>query len=232
VDILDGVLEGRHPRRVVGRGLRVFSASPGTRRYRRASDVVLLVPALVFLGGLIAAYPPARLESSLARFLDSTPGWLDPVWGFAYDLFGLWAIALVVVAIVGRRVGVAVEAAGAVGAAVLVALVSARIATGSWPGVDAAVLLRADDASFPLVRVALCTAVILTVGPHLVRPLERTGRWVLLLGILGATLVRAGDAERDAHRLPHRRRRGGGDPARVRDLGRPSRALRRRGGPP
>src|SRR5688572_4400667 len=107
-------LGGLHPRRMVGQGLRVFSASRGTRRFRRASDVIVLIPALLFLAGLIVAYPPSRLERSLAAFLASAPGWLDPVWGIAYDLLALWVIVLAVLSIGGRRLVVVLEAAGAV----------------------------------------------------------------------------------------------------------------------
>jgi uncharacterized membrane protein YbhN (UPF0104 family) len=189
VDVFDGVLEGLNPRRVVGRGLRAFSVSRGARRFRRASDVVVLVPALLLLAALVAAYPPSRFERALAAFLDSSPGWLDPVWGFAYDLLAFWALALVLLAVVARRYVFALEAAAAAVVAALVAALASRGAADRWPDADEALLLRVDATSFSVVRVALCTAVILTLGPHLVRPLERTGRWILLLGIVGAALT-------------------------------------------
>jgi glycosyltransferase 2 family protein len=167
----------------------VFSVSRGARRFRRATDVIVLVPALVLVGGLIVAYPPSRLERSLAAFLDSVPGWLDPVWGFAYDLFALWAIAVVLLAVVARRVAVVVSAGCSIVAAGVLLLVSSRIAVGRWPDTDDLLLLQANDSTFPLARVVLCAAVILAVGPHLVRPLERAGDWILFAGIVGAMLT-------------------------------------------
>jgi hypothetical protein len=150
---------------------------------------MVLVPALVLLACLVVAYPPTRVERSFAAFLDSVPGWLAPIWGFAYDLLALWAILLLGAAIVTRRLAVALQALGSIGAAVLVSAVSGRLAVGAWPDADNLLLLQADDSTYPVARVALCTALILTVGPHLVRPLERAGRWILAAGIAGALLA-------------------------------------------
>jgi hypothetical protein len=74
--------------------------------------VVLLLPALAALGALIVAYPPTHFEQSLADFLDSVPGWLEPVWGFVADLLWSWAIVLVVTALISRRRVVALQALG------------------------------------------------------------------------------------------------------------------------
>ncbi len=74
------------------------------------------------------------------------------------------------------------------GAGVL-AVASQRLATGSWPDLDAVLRLEVDDATFVVVGVALCAATILAVVPHLVRPLQRFSRWTLALGVVGALLV-------------------------------------------
>ena len=189
MDVLDGVLAGLRPRGVGARGVRVFSAARGRRRFRRASDVIVGVPALLLLAALVVAYPPSRVERSLAAFLDSTPEWLAPAWAVAYDLLALWALLLVVAAVVTRRAVVVLEAAVAVACAAAITLVCARLAVGSWPGADEVLWWDASATTFPVTRVAVCTAVILTVGAHLVRPLERAGRWILLAGLLAATLV-------------------------------------------
>ena len=98
---------------MTGLGSRYFSSGPGQPRFRRATDVLMLVPASVGLVLLVVAYPPSLLERSLTSFLATLPSWLDPVWAFLYDLLGLWAIALVVTAVVCRRYTVALEALGA-----------------------------------------------------------------------------------------------------------------------
>ncbi len=169
--------------------LRVFSASRDQRRFRRATDVFLLVSALLGLAAVIATYPPSRLERSLSALLHNLPGPLDPLWGAFYDALAVWAVALVVVAVAARRGAVWLQALGSVVITVGVTLVSGRIAFGRWPDLGESLRLRVDDTTFPALRVAVCAALILTVSPHLVRPVQSFGRWVLVLGVLGAALA-------------------------------------------
>ena len=168
------------------RTVRLYASPPGQPRFRRATDVLGLVPALLGLAVLVAAYPPSAFERSLERFLASFPGWLDPVWGFVYDLLGLWAIALVVAAVVSRRRSIALEAIGAPVLAIVVAFIATRIAVGDWPPLGAVVPGGSDSPAFPAVAIAEGAAVVLTVAPHLVRPLQTAGRWVIVLGVAGA----------------------------------------------
>jgi uncharacterized membrane protein YbhN (UPF0104 family) len=170
-------------------GLRFFAAPPGQPRRRRGTDVVLLVPAVLVLVLAIAAYPPSSLERSLESFLAALPGWLDPVWGFLADLLWLWALALVAIALVRLRLVVVGQAVAAVVLAALLALWSSRLAVGSWPDVFDALFGTASGRPFPATRAAEATAVILTVSPHLARPVRAFGRWVLLLGLLGVAIT-------------------------------------------
>ena len=104
---------------VLRRGIRPFAAPAGQARTRRATDLVVLVPALVGLTIAIAAYPPSSLELSLVRFLAAIPSWLDPMWAFVADLIWLWAIVLAVVALVSRRLFVVGQALAALAVGVL-----------------------------------------------------------------------------------------------------------------
>jgi uncharacterized protein (TIRG00374 family) len=171
--------------------MRVFAAPAGQARARRATDVLLLVPSLLGLALLVAVYPPSRFERSLVAFLRSFPDWLSPVWSLAYDFTALWAIALLVAAAVARRGVVVLHALGSVLLAIALAAVAFRLAVGDWPDGDYVLRLRVDDESFPVLRFAACAAVILAVVPHLVRPLERASRWVVVFGAVGAVLVEA-----------------------------------------
>ena len=172
--------------------VRIYSSPRGRPRFRRATDVVLVVAAAIGLALLIAAYPPSELERSFSTFLDSFPGWLDPVWAFLDDVLWLWALVLVVAAVIARRPAVALEGLGAVLVATLLAYTAARAATGDWPDFGAAITGGSDAPSFPDVRVAAAAAVIVTVAPHLVARLRRFGHWILVLGASGALI--AGDA--------------------------------------
>jgi uncharacterized membrane protein YbhN (UPF0104 family) len=170
---------------------RVFASGRGRRRYRRATDVFLLVPSLLGLGLLVAVYPPSAFERSLIRLLGTLPDWLDPLWQVLYDGLGLLAVVLGLVAVVGRRPAVLLQVLASVALAIAITLVSARFAVGRWPdGADLA-RLHVDESTFPVLRVALAATVVLAVVPHLVRPLQRAARWLLLLGLTGAVLVEA-----------------------------------------
>ena len=169
--------------------LRLFSAEREQPRFRRATDVFLLVPTLLGLALLVAAYPPSRFERSLIALLHSLPGPLDPIWAALYDLLAIWALVLVVVAIIARRHAVWLAALASVAVAVAVTLLSARLAFGHWPDLGDNLRLRVDDTTFPALRVAVCAAVILAVAPHLTRSVQRLGRWVLVLGTVAAALA-------------------------------------------
>ncbi len=169
--------------------MRVFAAPAGQPRARRATDLVLLAFALAGLAVAIAAYPPSSFELSLERLLASVPSWLDPVWEALADLLWVWALALVLFALARRRLVVVGQAVASVAVAVLLGLAAARLALGGWPDVTAAVLGGDRGPRFPNVRVAEAAAVMVTVAPHLVRPLRVVDRWVLLLGATGAMIV-------------------------------------------
>jgi uncharacterized protein (TIRG00374 family) len=177
------------PAAAIGFGIRFFAAPAGQPRARRGTDVVLLLVAVLGLVLAIAAYPPSSLERSLETFLAALPGWLDPVWGFLSDLLWLWAVVLVAVALVRRRLVVVAQAAAALVLAALLALWASRLATGDWPALADSVFGTAGGPRFPAVRVAEATAVIVTVAPHLARPVRAFGRWLLVLGLVGAAVT-------------------------------------------
>ena len=173
----------------VARGLRLFATPRGQPRARRGTDVVLFVACLLGVVLAVVAFPPSSTEQSLARLLVTLPGWLDPLWAFFTDLLWFVAVLLVVAALVRRRILVVVQALAALLLAALVGLVSARLALGSWPDVSNALLGRSDATRFPNVRVAESAAVIATISPHLIKPAQTFGRWIVLLGVLGAAIV-------------------------------------------
>jgi uncharacterized protein (TIRG00374 family) len=177
---------------VLRRGIRPFAAPSGQARTRRATDVVFLVPALLGLAIAIAVYPPSALELALLRFLSAIPNWLDPVWAFFADLVWLWALVLGATALVSRRLFVVGQAIAGLVVGVVVGVIAARIAVGSWPDVTDAFFGTSRAPEFPDVRVAASVAVITTISPHLIRPLRTFGRWVLILGVVGAAITGTG----------------------------------------
>ena len=115
---------------------------------------------------------------------------MDPVWAFLYDLtraLGDRARGH------DRRLAPPgrsrVDAVGALVIAWLLAVVSTRLAVGDWPALGTTFWGGSDSPAFPAVRLAEASAVIFTLSPHLVRPLRRTSRWLVVLGVLSALLV-------------------------------------------
>lgn len=174
------------------RGFRIYAGSPGEPRFRRATDIVILVPALLGLALAIADYGPSAFERTLVRALGDVPDWLHVFWAFAYDLFLLWAVALVVVAFAQRRALIAGQAVAAVVLAVAVGAVSARLATSDWPALSTLVFRYADRPELPSLRLCASAAVVVTTSAHLVRPLQRVGHWLLALGAIGAAVAGGG----------------------------------------
>ena len=171
------------------RSWRVFSSSPGDRRFRRATDILLLVPAFVGLAILAAAYPPGHFERAVGALLRAIPSWLDPAGAFLYDLLVATAIALAVTALVARRFLILLQAVASVVLALVIAVIAARIVLGHWPDVADAAWGGPGSPRFPGIRLAESAAVVLAISPHLIQPLQRASRWVLAVGFVGALMV-------------------------------------------
>ena len=172
-----------------GPGYRVFSSPRRAPRFRRATDVLILVPSLLGLTALLVAYPPGRFERSLAALVAAIPSWLSPVGALLYELLGAAAIAGVLVTLAARRLVVFGQIAASLALTLLVALGAARLATGEWPNLGKAVAGGPGAPEFPGVRLAVATTVVLAISPHLVQPLQRAGRYLLALGFLGALVA-------------------------------------------
>lgn len=170
-------------------GVRIFSSPAGQPRARRATDVLLLLVSLIGVSATAIAYPPSSLERSLEAFLGALPGWLDPAWGFAYGLLVLVAVLLVGSAALTGRYALALEALGAATLATVLVAVAARLVGGDWPDAGALVEAGRESPDYPGLRIAQAAAAIMSVSPYLIRPLQRTARWVLGLGFVGAVLV-------------------------------------------
>jgi uncharacterized membrane protein YbhN (UPF0104 family) len=173
--------------RALREGPRFYAAPAGQVRVRRATDIVVLTSCLIALAGLVAAQPPGPFEQSLLAFLETFPDWLAPVWGFLTGLLVLWSVLMLVAPLVTRRPRIAFEAVLAIALAILVGLLAARIATGTWPGGEATWGLE-NALQFPSVRLAAATALIVVVNAHVSRPFGSTGRWLLLFGTVGAVM--------------------------------------------
>ena len=173
--------------RVWQAGRPLYAAPAGQVRVRRATDIVVLASCLIALAGLVAAQPPGPFEQSLLALLETFPDWLAPVWGFLTGLLVLWSAVMLVAPLLTRRTRITFEAVLAIALAILIGLLAARAAGGHWPGGEAASGLE-NALQFPSVRLAAAAALIAVVNAHVSQPFGSTGRWLLLLGTVGAVM--------------------------------------------
>jgi hypothetical protein len=154
-------------------GPRLFATPKDEPRARRASDVIVLVAAAVILALIsFAAVPSPGFVSAIAAFLDALPGFLGTGWQFAVDLLVLVTIVLVVAMVVRKRWSITRDIVVAVLVATGVWLLVGRIVEGSWPAIWDALRASAPPPWYPSPRVAIFGAAVLTVSPHLTRPVR------------------------------------------------------------
>ncbi len=129
---------------------------------------MLLAFAAIALWVTVAAdRPPPGFLVAAALLVRSAPSFLTTAWQICADLLVLAAIVLLVAAAWKRRLDVVRDSV--VAAALTWAV--------GW------------TAHHPSQRVALSTAVLVTMAPHLTRPVRRVGRWLVALGCLGVTVL-------------------------------------------
>src|SRR4051794_38623394 len=181
----------RGPRSLRDLDVRVFSSASDAPRARRPTDVVLVVLALVTIGGMTLVAPgPGHLDDATQQFVRSLPGLFGWFWEIAYDLLIIWAVVLLAVPIVARkRTSMLVGELLAVAITCVVGATAAAIA-----GVSASETMRAiassdPPARYPAMRVALAATVVVAASPHVSRPLRRIGRLAVLAGAIATLAV-------------------------------------------
>src|SRR3954469_4515157 len=181
----------RGPRSLRDLDVRVFSSASDAPRARRPTDVVLVVLALVTIGGMTLVAPgPGHLDDATQQFVRSLPGLFGWFWEIAYDLLIIWAVVLIAVPIVARkRTSMLVGELVAVAITCVVGATAAAIA-----GVSASESMRAiassdPPARYPAMRVALAATVVVAASPHVSRPLRRIGRIAVLAGAIATVAI-------------------------------------------
>lgn len=171
--------------------VRVFSSEAAAPRARRPTDVLLLVvTGLAVLVVAAVAPGPTAADDAVVGLLAALPGLLTWFWAVTSAVLVVWAVLLVLAAALGRRRLVLEQALG------LVAAFAGALVTGIAAGTPADVVLAAlltpvSSDTYPGVRLAVAVAVVATTSPHLSRPLRQAGRWIVLLGAVGAVATGA-----------------------------------------
>jgi uncharacterized membrane protein YbhN (UPF0104 family)/tRNA A-37 threonylcarbamoyl transferase component Bud32 len=161
---------------------------PGRRNRRTIDSLFLFVAAIVIgLSAVIAASAPGQ-DRDVAHALTTVLGWAGALWRTAF--FGVLALAIVLVVdvLLRRRWDLLrdllVAASGIVGAAVVLG----QIVESDWLPVKVHLLARWG---YPEVRLAGATAVIVVVGPELVRTVRVLSTWLVPFASLGAVVLGA-----------------------------------------
>lgn len=172
-------------RRLRSRGL--FSSAVGLPRSRRATDVLVLVSSIIglVLVGVVAQPEPA-FSRALTQLLVTFPGAVLGLWQLLADALVLWALGLILLAFVQRRVAIGRDMILSVVVAILMWQVLARSVDGSFPSMLDAVRSAEPPREFPAPRLMITAAVIITASPHLVYPARRFGRWLVGLAALAS----------------------------------------------
>jgi glycosyltransferase 2 family protein len=157
---------------------RYFAASPGRPRVRRAHDVVPIATGalvLVWTAGNIGD-PGSTSNHWILTLIDPLPhSWWQQIWVVGYLVGLVVVIGFATAAIATRRWGLLRDLAVAIAGAVALSLL-----LGYWIGDGLPVILpelggRGAAPAFPIIRVAVTTAAVMVVSPHVTRPLRILG---------------------------------------------------------
>jgi glycosyltransferase 2 family protein len=194
----DRAVVGRAPRTADPVRWRFGTFGPASEEpyRRRPRDYLQLVAAAIVLTfAVLEQGHPTQTERNVFALFNGLPDDLRPLFSTLYRLGALWAVALfAVAAFVAHRRRLARDLAiAAVATWIVGRLLGAFVSEHATLGDGVRVLTRIDSGpSFPLVPVAVITAVICAAGPYVMRPVRRGGQAVVLVLALAAFYLGTG----------------------------------------
>ncbi len=164
----------------------LFASAGDEPRRRRVDDAAVLgLAGLAVLGAALAAQGSTTGAEEAVVALDRLLGWLDPLWAVAYAGAGIVCLVLVTAALVARRLALARDLVLAGALVVAIGALLTRATDGRWPSFSGALWAEADP-TYPSLRLALVTAVVMVAGPDLTRPMRYLGIVVVCLSAVGS----------------------------------------------
>ncbi len=128
---------------------------------------------------------PTAIDRTVRDLVQELPGLLGWFWNICYDLLIVWALVLLILALVARgrkRLFLTELITGAL--ALGLALLAGRVAGTDWATSLKALGASGSPAVYLAIRLAIATAIVVMASPHMSRPLRFIGRWVVTLGAL------------------------------------------------
>ena len=175
------------------RGLRLFADDRDQPRRRRATDAFLLASTLVAVAMFGAlARPEAGFSRAIGTFLRSSPPFALAAWQVAVDAPLVIAACVAAAALLRRRPAVARDMLMAAITAGVVGCGLIRVVDGAWPDIVDGMRRVGPPPLFPIARLTIAGAALVTASPHLVAPARTLQRWTLAAAAVGT--VALGDA--------------------------------------
>jgi uncharacterized membrane protein YbhN (UPF0104 family)/tRNA A-37 threonylcarbamoyl transferase component Bud32 len=170
-------------------GIDLLTTTEPGRRNRRTIDSVFLALAAVVIGlsAAIASSAPPE-DEDVAEALATILGWADPFWQAVFIAVLALAAVIVVGVFLRRRWDLARDLLLAVLLVLGAAILLGRIVISDWFPLEAHVL---SNWGYPELRLATATAVLVVVGPELVRNIRALATWLVPLAALGAVVIAA-----------------------------------------
>jgi uncharacterized protein (TIRG00374 family) len=154
--------------------------APRVRRPRDVAAAVLGVMLLVWALFNLDRVP--AWEQAFVELVQSSPGWVTALFGIAYISSLVYFVVVLISLFFGgnERRSALRDVLIASGAAVVLVVIISFLVNGEWPYVLPEIDLENPTPRFPVMRVAMVTAALGVVAPHLARPLRLVG-WLAVL---------------------------------------------------
>ncbi|HEY2331377.1 MAG TPA: lysylphosphatidylglycerol synthase transmembrane domain-containing protein [Acidimicrobiales bacterium] len=184
----------------IERGVQLFASNRNEPRSRRPTDIALVMLSFTSLV-LVAAlsHIGANIDQQVSELLASFPNLFDALWLLLLWTPVAWTAVLLVASVVRLRFSLTRDLVAAAITSLVLALVTANLATDvGWRGLRDLTSTHGPP-SFPPVLVVLTVAAISTASPHLSRPWRYFGRWIVFgqltaVLFLGMSLISGGMA--------------------------------------
>ena len=169
--------------------IRLLTETEPGRRNRRTIDSVVLAIAAVLLGlsAVIASEAPGQ-DQDVADALATILGWAQAVWQTVFVCGLLLALAVILAVLIRRRWDLARDLLVAALLLTAASVVLGGTVGSDWFPVEAHVLAQWG---YPEPRLAAVVAVLVVVGPELVRPVRVLALCLIPLAALGAVVFAA-----------------------------------------
>jgi uncharacterized membrane protein YbhN (UPF0104 family)/tRNA A-37 threonylcarbamoyl transferase component Bud32 len=176
-----------HPRRF-------FVNAAGSSRRPVDLAIAVLGVLITVLSMLAVTTSPDRLDRTIRRVAEELPSWVANIFDAVYALGALYAIVAVLVAFATapRRGRLVLALLLAVAAAVVGVLVCSVLVGAGWPDLAPGPVKASTPDTFPTVRVAATTAVLLTLRPWLVLAYRRVNVAIVVVLSVAAWIIGTG----------------------------------------